>query len=435
MKVLEGSFKMVQIVQKDGFAGLWEHVKDQFADIKATVMDTIIDIIKTEAIQAGIKFILGLLTPAGAFVKAAMMIIDLVKFFIQKAAQIMELVKAITEGIKAIASGNVAAVAKAIENALGRAIPVVIGFLASLAGLGGLVDKVTGVVRKIRQRINNAIVKFWNFVKGKAKGLLGKIGFGDKKEKKKKGEDLRTTEEKKRDLEEGVREGTQLLKDNSLTSKEREKRLENIKQTYDLKELKIVTDKVERDKATVHIHGEVNPTLNGNRIVVDFDSGNPLYIIERNKLIKISGGQDKLDKINLMIQGNSSKLKDEYAEVRTALDALDSGRLSVSIGVDVFLDKGGLIKFTEIDVLTEEEMIEVKNKTIFSDAKKLSGDAYDQWLKLRDIFNDKRTVYDKNGNVIIPPKKWVYQVTIDNIDPRLKKWLLSKGMTEVREGK
>jgi len=182
MKVLEGSFKMVQIVQKDGFAGLWEHVKDQFADLKATVMDTIIDIIKTEAIQAGIKFILGLLTPAGAFVKAAMMIIDLVKFFIQKAAQIMELVKAITEGIKAIASGNVAAVAKAIENALGRAIPVVIGFLASLAGLGGLVDKVIGVVRKIRQRINNAIVKFWNFIKGKAKKLLGKIGFGSKKE-------------------------------------------------------------------------------------------------------------------------------------------------------------------------------------------------------------------------------------------------------------
>jgi len=143
------------------------------------------DIIKTQAIQAGIKFIMSLLTPSGAFVKAAMMIIDLVKFFVQKAAQIMELVKAFTDGIKAIASGNVGAVAKAIESALGRAIPVVIGFLASLAGLGGLTDKVVGVIHKIRQRIKNAIVKFWNFVKGKAKGLLRKIGFGDKKGKTK----------------------------------------------------------------------------------------------------------------------------------------------------------------------------------------------------------------------------------------------------------
>lgn len=264
MKTLEGSFAMVKIVQKEGFAGLWEHVKDQFADIKATVMDTIVDIIKTQAIQAGIKFIMGLLTPAGAFVKAAMMIIDLVKFFVQKAAQIMELVKAFTEGIKAIASGNVGAVAKAIENALGRAIPIVIGFLASLAGLGGLADKVVGVIQKIRQRIKNAIVRFWNFVKGKAKGLLGKIGFGDKKEKKeKKGEDLRTTEEKKRDLHEAVKEGTQLLKDKSLTPEEREKRLENIKQTYELKELRIVTKKVDRTGKWAYISGKVNPSENG----------------------------------------------------------------------------------------------------------------------------------------------------------------------------
>ncbi|GAA5084386.1 hypothetical protein GCM10023210_04150 [Chryseobacterium ginsengisoli] len=274
MKGLEGSFKMVQIVQKEGFAGLWEHVKDQFADIKATVMDTIIDIIKTQAIQAGIKIIMSLLTPAGAFIKAAMMIIDLVKFFVQKAAQIMELVRAFTEGIKAIASGNVSAVAKAVENALGRSIPVLIGFLASLANLGGLADKVIGVIQKIRLRIKNAIVKFWNFIKGKAKGLLGKIGFGDKKEKKeKKGEDLRTTEEKKRDLEEGVKEGTLLLKDESLTLEEREKRLENIKQTYELKELKVVTEKVDSAGTWAYIFGKVNPDLKGHVVVLRMVDG------------------------------------------------------------------------------------------------------------------------------------------------------------------
>ncbi|REC54338.1 hypothetical protein DRF62_10070 [Chryseobacterium piscium] len=154
-------------------------------------MDAIMDIVQSQVIQAGIKWVMGLLTPVGAFIKAAMAIIDVVKFFIQRAAQIMELVKAFTDSIKAIASGNVGAVAKSIENALGRAIPVLIGFLASLLGIGGLADKVLGVIRKIRLRIENAIVKFWNFVKGKAKKLLGKIGFGkkdkaDKSDKKKK---------------------------------------------------------------------------------------------------------------------------------------------------------------------------------------------------------------------------------------------------------
>ncbi|OVE55804.1 phage tail protein [Chryseobacterium mucoviscidosis] len=190
MKVLETAsekgLEIIPIVRKDGAAGLWEYLKDQFADLKATVMDAMMDIIQTQVIQAGIKWVMGLLTPVGAFIKAAMAIIDVVKFFIQRAAQIMELVKAFTDSIKAIASGNVSAVAKSIENALGRAVPVLIGFLASLLGIGGLADKILGVIRKIRQRIENAIVKFWNFVKGKAAKLLSKVGItkpGKKKDK------------------------------------------------------------------------------------------------------------------------------------------------------------------------------------------------------------------------------------------------------------
>ncbi|WEK71302.1 MAG: hypothetical protein P0Y62_07010 [Candidatus Chryseobacterium colombiense] len=149
-------------------------MKDHFADLKGYCPDA--------GNQAGIKWVMGLLTPVEAFIKAAMAIIDVVKFFIQRAAQIMELVKAFSDSINAIASGNVGAVAKSIENALGRAIPVLIGFLASLLNLGGLADKILGVIRKIRQRIENAIVKFWNFIKDRAKKLLGKIGFGSKKE-------------------------------------------------------------------------------------------------------------------------------------------------------------------------------------------------------------------------------------------------------------
>jgi hypothetical protein len=192
MKVLETAsekgLEIVQVVRKDGAAGLWEYLKDQFADLKTTVMDAIMDIIQSQVIQAGIKFVLGLLTPVGAFIKAAMAIIDVVKFFIQRAAQIMELVKAFTDSIKAIASGNVGAVAKSIENALGRAIPVLIGFLASLLNLGGLADKILNVIRKIRQRIENAIVKFWNFIKDKAAKLLSKTGIGKLGKKKDKAE-------------------------------------------------------------------------------------------------------------------------------------------------------------------------------------------------------------------------------------------------------
>ena len=103
---------------------LWEYLKEQFADLKETVMDAIMDIIQNQVIQAGIKWILGLLSPVGAFVKAVMANIDVVKFFIQRAAQIMELVNAFIDSVAAFASGKVGAVAKAIENTLGKDVPV-----------------------------------------------------------------------------------------------------------------------------------------------------------------------------------------------------------------------------------------------------------------------------------------------------------------------
>lgn len=278
MKVLETAsekgLEIVKIVRKEGAAGLWGYLKDQFADLKATVMDAIMDIIQTQVIQAGIKWVMGLLTPVGAFIKAAMAIIDVVKFFIQRAAQIMELVKAFTDSIKAIASGNVGAVAKSIENALGRAVPVLIGFLASLLGIGGLADKVLGVIRKIRQRIENAIVKFWNFVKGKAKGLLGKIGIGGTKDKKGyKGEDFRTIEEKRKDLDEGVKEGTRYLKSKKRHKKnEVDEKLKQIKSKYQLVELKLVIDKhQEVGNDLVHIYGKVNPDKDGDETAVNIE--------------------------------------------------------------------------------------------------------------------------------------------------------------------
>lgn len=242
------------------------------------------DIIQSQVIQAGIKWIMGLLTPVGAFIKAAMAIIDVVKFFIQRAAQIMELVKAFTDSIKAIASGNVGAVAKSIENALGRVVPVLIGFLASLLGIGGLADKVLGVIRKIRQRIENAIVKFWSFVKGKAGKLLSKIGVGNKnkKGKAKKEKETRSQEEMKRDLHKGISAGTKLLKDESLDKKEIQKRLDALEETYDLKELKIVTTKVDKEgKETSHIEGEVNPKEKGVDVTRDLDNKELKYSIQK----------------------------------------------------------------------------------------------------------------------------------------------------------
>jgi hypothetical protein len=157
--------------------GLWEQVQEQFSDLKETVIGEIKNMVVTQVITAGVKWIIGLLNPASAFVKAAMAIYDIIMFFVNRGSQVLELVNSIVDAVAAIASGAVGGAAKLVENALSRALPVVIGFMASLLGVGGLAKKVEKIIGRIRQRIDKAIDK----ILLKAKKLFkGKKGKGNK---------------------------------------------------------------------------------------------------------------------------------------------------------------------------------------------------------------------------------------------------------------
>ena len=66
-------------------------------------------------------------------------------FFVERAQQIADFVKAVTESIGAIARGSLGGAAQRVEDALARAIPVAIGFLASLLGLDDLSETIAAL--------------------------------------------------------------------------------------------------------------------------------------------------------------------------------------------------------------------------------------------------------------------------------------------------
>ncbi len=177
VKALETGFDVFKIIIRDGVVGLWEFVKEQFNNLKEMVIDQIQNMVITEVIKAGVKWILGLLNPASAFIKAAMAIYDIVKFFIERGSQILDMVNAFIDAVAAIASGAVGGAAKLVENALAKALPVVIGFLASLLGISGLAKKVQNLITALRTRIDKAIDKLILRAKKAAKKLFkGKTG-------------------------------------------------------------------------------------------------------------------------------------------------------------------------------------------------------------------------------------------------------------------
>src|SRR5262249_3759267 len=97
----------------------------------------------------------------------------------ENAQRIFGLVKAVVDSISNIVAGNIGGAANFIEASLARLVPVAISLFADLLGLGGLADKIRGIIEKVQEKIDHAIDKLIARVMGMFKGK-GK-GKGDGK--------------------------------------------------------------------------------------------------------------------------------------------------------------------------------------------------------------------------------------------------------------
>jgi hypothetical protein len=154
---LESTAEVFQILVTEGPAGLLKFIKDKIETLKDTMMDEIKGFVLEKIVMAGIQWVIGLLNPAGAFIKACKAIYDIIMFFVERGSQIMALVNAIIDSIVSIASGNIEVAAEFIENAMAKAVPVIISFLAALLGVGGISEKIKSTIHKIQAPINKAI--------------------------------------------------------------------------------------------------------------------------------------------------------------------------------------------------------------------------------------------------------------------------------------
>jgi hypothetical protein len=185
--VIEQLVKYIAVLIEGGPAKLWEQVKSDIGDLKAMVIDAIQSwLIDTVIKQAAIK-LLSFFNPAGAFVQAVIAIYNTVVFIIENASKIMAFVEAVINSVSSIAQGAIGAAASWIEQSLARIIPLVIGFLARLIGLGGISKKIKEFITKVQTKVDQAIDKAIAKVVQTVKKLFGKLtGKGKDKDKDKK---------------------------------------------------------------------------------------------------------------------------------------------------------------------------------------------------------------------------------------------------------
>jgi hypothetical protein len=154
---MERTVDVIRDFATKGIAGAWEWIKDKIGDLEEMVLGEIKEWVIFKVIKAGVLWIVSLLNPASAFVKACKAIYDIVMFIVERGSEIMAFVNSVLDSIASIAKGSLGGVAEKVEGALAKALPLAISFLASLLGLGGISDKIRGVIDKVRSPINKAI--------------------------------------------------------------------------------------------------------------------------------------------------------------------------------------------------------------------------------------------------------------------------------------
>jgi hypothetical protein len=154
---MEGAVDVFSKLHKEGLAGLWEWIREKLSDLEDLVIGKIKEYIVERVIRAGIGYIIALLNPAAAFIKACQGIYQIVMFVIERAREIATFVDSVLDSIGAIAQGNIGVAVTKVESALAGGLALAIGFLARLANLGGLADKMHSIIAAVRKPITRQV--------------------------------------------------------------------------------------------------------------------------------------------------------------------------------------------------------------------------------------------------------------------------------------
>ncbi|MFF2958092.1 hypothetical protein ACFVT1_04020 [Streptomyces sp. NPDC057963] len=361
LTAVEQSVPVAKKLAAEGPAGAVKEIESEAGDLKATILQKLTSYLIPTVVIAGITWIISLLNPASAFVRAVKGIIDIVTFIVNQGAQIVEFVNAVLDAVIAIANGGSAGVPKMVEAALAASVPLLIGFLASLLGIGNLAGKVKSVFHAVAKPVNRAIDKIVNFIIKKGRAIWAKLKPG--KNKGKNPEKKNDSPSKKRSrLDKGVRDAIRVLNSYEgrlLPETEVREKLSKIKSRYSLTEVRAVDGgSAWRVEAAVNPRGggpTKAPTL--RTVVESMKSVLAAYGPERVKQIhKVWGKQLERAKVGGVSIWTSADLKGTEKEALGALNKPQTRRMLISY----FAQPRDKKKLADTEIFREHSLVNTK---------------------------------------------------------------------------
>jgi hypothetical protein len=174
---VETTVDWVRRIVTGGIGAVVDRLSDMVGSLIETVIGSIRDWVAQSVVGAALTKLVTMFNPVGALIQAIVGIYNTIQFFIERAQQLAEFTGSVFDSIGQIASGAIDNAANAVEQALARSIPVVLGFLSRLIGLGDIAAPVRNVVDRARAFVDRAMDRVIEWVVAAARRLVG--GRGD----------------------------------------------------------------------------------------------------------------------------------------------------------------------------------------------------------------------------------------------------------------
>jgi hypothetical protein len=153
------AYEFMKDVQERGFmAVMIDKVKEQLSNVWEMVLDAVKSFVMDQIIKKVTVKLLSMLDPTGimAVINSAIALYKAIQSFIKYLRKMLEIVNSFVEGTLQIAQGATKKAADFLEGALGRGIPIVIGFLANQVGLD-LSGRLKEALEIVREKVDKGL--------------------------------------------------------------------------------------------------------------------------------------------------------------------------------------------------------------------------------------------------------------------------------------
>jgi hypothetical protein len=174
--VLAEAWDVIQAMVEKGAEGLEEHLSGLWERVKTAAINWLVSSIIVQAL----KRLAAYLVPTGInqIVGAIITTYNAIQSALRYARQLLQIVDRFLDRVTEIARGTISSAADALESLMGRAMPVMIGFLANQVGLGDIGDKLRDMIEKLQERVEQAIERLVDKLKEMGSSILALFGIG-----------------------------------------------------------------------------------------------------------------------------------------------------------------------------------------------------------------------------------------------------------------